>query len=147
MRDLARDPRAARPLPVPPRPRRARPDRRRSRRPRRRRRRRRINLKISKAGGLIPGRRHRDLARAAGLTVSVQDTVGSSLSYAAILHLGATVPPRSLRGVLNAEEMVTRRIAALDTVVTTDGVLPGRSPGLGATVDVEALGEPVAVWE
>ncbi|MEJ2860045.1 mandelate racemase/muconate lactonizing enzyme family protein [Actinomycetospora flava] len=106
-----------------------------------------INLKISKAGGLTPGRRHRDLARAAGLTVSVQDTVGSSLSYAAILHLGATVPPRTLRGVLNSEDMVTRKVAALDTVVTAEGVLPGGSPGLGATVDEEALGEPVAVWE
>ncbi|MFC5139198.1 mandelate racemase/muconate lactonizing enzyme family protein [Actinomycetospora rhizophila] len=106
-----------------------------------------INLKISKAGGLTPGRRHRDLARAAGLTVSVQDTVGSSLSYAAILHLGATVPPRTLRGVLNSEDMVTRKVAALDTVVTADGVLPGRSPGLGATVDEDALGGPVAVWE
>jgi cis-L-3-hydroxyproline dehydratase len=106
-----------------------------------------INLKVSKAGGLTPGRRHRDLARAAGLTVSVQDTVGSSLSYAAILHLGATVLPRSLRGVLNSEDMVTRRVATLDTVVTADGVLPGRSPGLGATVDEDVLGEPVAVWE
>ena len=106
-----------------------------------------INLKISKAGGLTPGRRHRDLARAAGLTVSVQDTVGSSLSYAAILHLGATVAPRRLRGVLNSEDMVTRKVAALDTVVTAEGVLPGCSPGLGATVDEAALGEPVAVWE
>ncbi|MDD7934732.1 mandelate racemase/muconate lactonizing enzyme family protein [Actinomycetospora straminea] len=105
-----------------------------------------INLKISKAGGLTPGRRHRDLARAAGLTVSVQDTVGSSLSYAAILHLGATVPPRLLRGVLNSEDMVTTRVATLDTVVTDDGVLPGSSPGLGANVDEEVLGEPVAVW-
>lgn len=105
-----------------------------------------IGLKISKAGGLTPGRRHRDVARAAGLTISVQDTVGSSLAYAAILHLGATVPPRSLRGVLNCEDMVTRRVAALDTVVTAEGVLPGRSPGLGATVDEDALGEPVAVW-
>ena len=52
-----------------------------------------IGLKISKAGGLTPGRRHRDICRAAGLTVSVQDTVGSSIAFAAIMHLGATVPP------------------------------------------------------
>jgi cis-L-3-hydroxyproline dehydratase len=106
-----------------------------------------INLKISKAGGLTPGRRHRDLCRALGLTTTVQDTVGSSLALAAILHLAATVPPRSLRGVLNCEDMVTRKIAALDTVVTDQGVRPGTSPGLGATVDIDALGEPVAVWE
>jgi L-alanine-DL-glutamate epimerase-like enolase superfamily enzyme len=42
-----------------------------------------IGLKISKAGGLTPGRRHRDICRAAGLTISVQDTVGSSIALAA----------------------------------------------------------------
>ena len=51
-----------------------------------------IGLKISKAGGLTRGRRHRDICQAAGMTVSVQDTVGSSIAFAAIVHLGATVP-------------------------------------------------------
>ena len=105
-----------------------------------------IGLKISKAGGLTPGRRHRDICRAAGLTLSVQDTVGSSLAFAAILHLGATVPPQLLRGVLNCEEMVTVRTATLDTVRTDDGILPGGSPGLGATPLPEILGDPVQVW-
>ncbi|MDL5159805.1 mandelate racemase/muconate lactonizing enzyme family protein [Actinomycetospora termitidis] len=105
-----------------------------------------IGLKVSKAGGLTPGRRHRDVARSAGLTISVQDTVGSSLAYAAILHLGATVPPRLLRGVLNCEDMVTVHVAGLDVRVTADGVLPGDTPGLGATVDREVLGAPVQVW-
>ncbi|MHC1559611.1 mandelate racemase/muconate lactonizing enzyme family protein [Actinomycetospora sp. C-140] len=104
-----------------------------------------INLKISKAGGLTPGRRHRDLCRASGLTITVQDTVGSSLALAAILHLGATVPARLLRGVLNCEDMVTRRVAALDTIRTDDGIRLGPAPGLGATVDEDVLGEPVAV--
>ncbi|MEJ2871929.1 enolase C-terminal domain-like protein [Actinomycetospora sp. OC33-EN08] len=106
-----------------------------------------IGLKVSKAGGLTPGRRHRDIARSAGLTVSVQDTVGSSLAYAAILHLGATVPPRLLRGVLDCEEMVTVRTATLDVRVADAGVLPGDAPGLGATVDPEVLGDPLQVWE
>jgi L-alanine-DL-glutamate epimerase-like enolase superfamily enzyme len=88
-----------------------------------------IGLKISKAGDLTPARRHRDISRAAGLTISVQDTVGSALAFAAILHLGATVPPRSLRGVLNCEDMVNSRTATLDTIVTADGIVPGRSPG------------------
>lgn len=105
-----------------------------------------IGLKISKAGGLTPGRRHRDVCRAAGLTVSVQDTVGSSIAFAAILHLGATVAPRSLRGVLNTEDMVTARTATLDTRRTDAGILPGTSPGLGATPRPDVLGEPVRSW-
>ena len=39
-----------------------------------------IGLKISKAGGLTHGRRHRDICRAAGLTMSVQDTVGGRVA-------------------------------------------------------------------
>ena len=56
------------------------------------------------------------------------------------------MPPRFLRGVLNCEDMVTRRTATLDTVVTDTGILPGGSSGLGATVHEDVLGEPVAVW-
>lgn len=105
-----------------------------------------IGLKISKAGGLTPGRRQRDVSRAAGLTISVQDTVGSSFAFAAILHLGATVPPRLLRGVLNTEDMVTVRTARLDAVRTADGILPGSSPGLGTTPSLDVLGDAVQTW-
>lgn len=105
-----------------------------------------VGLKISKAGGLTPARRHRDICRAAGLTMSVQDTVGSALAHAAILHMGATVSPALLRGVLNCADMVTVTTARVDTVVTDDGILPGAAPGLGATVDLDVLGEPVATW-
>ena len=105
-----------------------------------------IGLKISKAGGLTPGRRHRDICRAAGLTVSVQDTVGSSIAFAAITHLGATVPPGLLRGVLNCADMVTLKTAELDIHHAGGGVLPGRSPGLGLTVNESALGGPIMTW-
>jgi L-alanine-DL-glutamate epimerase-like enolase superfamily enzyme len=105
-----------------------------------------IGLKISKAGGLTRGRRHRDMARAAGLTVSVQDTVGSAIAFAAIVQLGATVPARMLRCVLNSQDMVTLRTARFD-VLTDDGrILPPDAPGLGIEVDESVLGEPVAVW-
>lgn len=105
-----------------------------------------IGLKISKAGGLTPGRRQRDIARAAGLTVSVQDTVGSSIAFAAIVHLGATVPARLLRCVLNCEDMVTLKTAQLDARFTEGGVLPAGSPGLGLTVDEDVLGDPDMTW-
>jgi L-alanine-DL-glutamate epimerase-like enolase superfamily enzyme len=105
-----------------------------------------IGLKISKAGGLTPGRRHRDICRAAGLTVSVQDTVGSSIAFAAIVHLGATVPARLLRCVLNCEDMVALKTARFHALFTERGILPGSSPGLGITVDEAVLGEPDLTW-
>ncbi len=105
-----------------------------------------IGLKISKAGGLTRGRRHRDICRAAGLTVSVQDTVGSAIAFAGIVHLGATVPERHLRCILDCRDMVTPETAAFDAPVTAGGVLAPNAPGLGLTVNRDVLGDPVASW-
>ncbi len=106
-----------------------------------------IGLKISKAGGLTRARRHRDIARAAGLTISVQDTVGSAIAFAAIVHLGATVPERYLRCILDCRDMVSLVTADIDAPVEKGGVLPPNAPGLGLTVRRETLGAPVAVWD
>ena len=103
-----------------------------------------IGLKISKAGGLTPARRQRDMARAAGLTMSVQDTVGSEISFAGILHLGHTVPLRLLSCVLDVRGMVTQKTAELDVQQTPQGVMLGDTPGLGLTVDRSVMGEPIA---
>ncbi|MDE3027124.1 MAG: mandelate racemase/muconate lactonizing enzyme family protein [Paracoccaceae bacterium] len=105
-----------------------------------------IGLKISKAGGLTRGRRHRDMSRAAGLTVSVQDTVGSTIAFAGIVHLGATVPERNLRCILDCRDMVTLDLAKFDAPVEQGGVLAPKAPGLGLTVNRDALGAPVASW-
>lgn len=105
-----------------------------------------IGLKISKAGGLTPSRRHRDICRAAGLTMSVQDTVGSVIAFAGIIHLGATVPPRLLRCVLDCRDMVTLETACFNAPVCDGGVLVPDAAGLGLTVNHNALGAPVAVW-
>lgn len=106
-----------------------------------------IGLKISKAGGLTPGRRQRDIARAAGMTVSVQDTVGSSIAFSGILQLGATVLDQLLRCVLNCEDMVTIKTATVDATFVDGGVLPGTTPGLGIEVDEAILGTPVATGD
>lgn len=105
-----------------------------------------IGLKISKAGGLTPSRRQRDICRAARLTTSVQDTVGSTIAFAGIAHLGATVPPRLLRCILDCRDMVTLETAHFEAPVRDGGVLVPDAPGLGIKVKQELLGEPVAVW-
>lgn len=105
-----------------------------------------IGLKISKAGGLTPGRRQRDMAMAAGLSVSVQDTVGSTLAFAAIVQLAQTISPRHLRCVLDCRDMVTRQLADFDAPVVNGGVQAPTAPGLGVSVDRQQLGNPVARW-
>lgn len=105
-----------------------------------------IGLKITKAGGLTPSRRQRDICRAAGLTISVQDTVGSVIAFAAIAHMGATVPPRLLRCILDCRDMVSLETAQFDAPMRNGGVLVPDVPGLGITVDREVLGAPVHSW-
>lgn len=87
------------------------------------------------------------MARAAGLTISVQDTVGSAIAFAGIAHLGATVPERLLRCILDCRDMVTLETATFDAPVQGGGVLVPSAPGLGICVNRDVLGAPVAVWE
>jgi L-alanine-DL-glutamate epimerase-like enolase superfamily enzyme len=86
------------------------------------------------------------MALAAGLTVSVQDTVGSEISFAALAALGQTVPPRALRCVLDVRDMVRGQFAAFHAPMSEGGILLGQAPGLGLTVDPAALGAPVASY-
>lgn len=105
-----------------------------------------VGLKVSKNGGLTKCRRQRDISIAAGFTMSVQDTVGSDISFAGVLHLGQTVPERYLRCVLDVRGMVTGSTARLHAPIIDGGVMAPLEPGLGLEVDVDALGEPVATY-
>ncbi|MEM9203629.1 MAG: mandelate racemase/muconate lactonizing enzyme family protein [Actinomycetota bacterium] len=105
-----------------------------------------VGLKVSKNGGLTAGRRHRDLCLAAGFTMSVQDTVGSEVSFAAVVHLAQSVPTRALRCVLDVRGMVSTRLGQIDVEIEEGGVVAPSQPGLGVEVDLAELGDPVATY-
>lgn len=105
-----------------------------------------IGLKISKAGGLTRARRHRDIALAAGLTISVQCTTGSDIAMAAIAHMGQTIPERHLRCVLESRDMVTLKTADGPFEVKDGTLIAPDLPGLGIEVRLDVLGEPVATY-
>lgn len=105
-----------------------------------------IGLKISKNGGLTRGHRQRDMCVAAGLTVSVQETTGSDIAFAAIVHLGQTVPRRYLRCVLETRDMVSCKTADGDFPVVDGLVVAPDAPGLGITPRRNVLGKPVASY-
>lgn len=105
-----------------------------------------IGLKISKNGGLTRGRRLRDICLAAGYTISVQDTTGSDIAFAAIVHLGQTVPERNLRSVLECRDMVTLKTADGPFEVENGLVKAPTLPGLGITPRLDVLGPPVATY-
>lgn len=105
-----------------------------------------IGLKISKNGGLTKGRRHRDMCLAAGYTISVQDTTGSDIAFAAIVHLGQTVPKHNLRCVLESRDMVTLKTADGSFEVKRGCITAPRTPGLGITPRLDVLGQPIATY-
>ncbi|MCB1619576.1 MAG: mandelate racemase/muconate lactonizing enzyme family protein [Thiothrix sp.] len=103
-----------------------------------------IGLKISKTGGLTRGRRQRDMCLSAGLTLSVQETWGSQVAFAALAHLGQTVPPQALRCILDVREMATKVTADFDAPLVNGGILVPDRPGLGIEIRRDVLAAPVA---
>jgi L-alanine-DL-glutamate epimerase-like enolase superfamily enzyme len=105
-----------------------------------------VRLKLSQFGGITPMRRARDVAAAAGLQMTIEDSGGGDIVTAAMTHLSASVPSRLLLNGFLAGEMVAERIAA-DAPRNEGGEarLPA-GPGLGVTVEDDALGAPVAVY-
>jgi L-alanine-DL-glutamate epimerase-like enolase superfamily enzyme len=101
-----------------------------------------VNLKVSKSSGLTGSRRLRDISLAAGLPMSAQETAGSEIAFAAVAHLGQTVPPEMLRCILDPSDMTTTTTAQFDAEVADGRVSVSDTPGLGIEVDQDVLGEP-----
>ncbi|MEM7744358.1 MAG: mandelate racemase/muconate lactonizing enzyme family protein [Pseudomonadota bacterium] len=106
-----------------------------------------IGLKISKQGGLTRSRRQRDMARAAGMVVSVQETTGSEIAFAAILHAAQSTPRNILRCALDTRAVIARRMGTFDAPVRDGGAEAPDLPGLGVTPDMNQMGDPVLVVE
>ena len=84
--------------------------------------------------------------------MSVQDTVGTTIAFAGVLHLGASIPLRTLRCVLDTRDMVTVDTARFNSPVIVgrapvSGVMVPDAPGLGITVDRDVLRTPIAFWQ
>jgi L-alanine-DL-glutamate epimerase-like enolase superfamily enzyme len=105
-----------------------------------------IGLKVTKSGGLTRSRRQRDICVAAGYTLSVQDTTGSDIAFAAIVHLAQTVPAKLLRCALDCRGITDKNTATGNYAVTDGMVTAPPEPGLGLTPLTDVLGQPVAVY-
>lgn len=105
-----------------------------------------VGLKVSKQGGLTRMRRQREICRAAGLVVSIQDTVGSEVAFAALLHCAQSTPRHMLRCALDTRAMVDRSVAAFDAPLVAGGAVVPAAPGLGIAPDMAVLGAPVATY-
>lgn len=106
-----------------------------------------VALKLSKFGGLSALRRARDLCLHLGATMCVEDTWGSDIVTAALLHLAAATPGRMLLNTCDLSGYVAPRLDPAAPVRARGRIAPPDGHGLGVSPDPDALGAPVAVIE
>ena len=101
-----------------------------------------VALKLSKFGGLSATRRARDLCLHLGAKMCVEDTWGSDITTAALLHLGAATDPRRALNVCDLSGYVAPRLAPDAPARTAGRIAPPNGPGLGIAPDRDLLGTP-----
>ena len=106
-----------------------------------------IGMKIAKSGGLTKAKRARDICVAAGYTMSIMDSAGSDIAFAAIVHLGQTVPDQFLHCVLECREMSTGKIADGAFEYSQGCIQAPLDPGLGVTPRMDVLGKAIATYK
>ncbi|MFW6075504.1 MAG: mandelate racemase/muconate lactonizing enzyme family protein [Chloroflexota bacterium] len=105
-----------------------------------------FNLKIGKYGGLTGARFMRDLARELGLRVTIEDSWGGDLVTAAVSHLAAATPEEHVFTVSFMNDWTNEHVAGYrPRSIAGRGSAPS-APGLGVEVDIDMLGEPLAIY-
>ncbi len=105
-----------------------------------------FNLKISRVGGLTNAKLLRDIGERLGLIVNIEDSWGGDLTTAAVSHLAASSATESLVMVSFMNDWTNEHIAGHQPRSDAGFGAAPRAPGLGITVDMEALGEPFATF-
>jgi len=101
-----------------------------------------VALKLSKFGGLSKTRQARDLCLHLGAKMCIEDTWGSDISTAALLHLGAATDPARVLNVCDLSGYVAPRLAPDGPTRDNGRIAPPEGAGLGITVDTDLLGTP-----
>lgn len=102
-----------------------------------------VTLKIARLGGVTRTRLLRDVAVELGLRVTVEDTGGAQVDTAAIAHLSLSTPAAARTHTVDFHNWVTVANGIGDLSCRDGRMSAPTSPGLGITVDVDGLGEPL----
>jgi L-alanine-DL-glutamate epimerase-like enolase superfamily enzyme len=106
-----------------------------------------VAIKLSKFGGLSACRAARDLCVYLGARMGIEDTWGSDITTAALLHLGASTGPGALLNVCDLSGYVSPRLDGNIPVRAAGFIAPPEASGLGVEPDEAVLGEPVLELE
>ncbi len=106
-----------------------------------------VAIKLSKFGGISKSRQARDLCVHMGVKMCIEDTWGSDITTAALLHLAASTDTKFMLNTCDLSGYVFPRIAP-DAPARAHGIIkPPQGIGLGITPDLDVLRQPIAMIE
>ena len=106
-----------------------------------------VAIKLSKFGGLSASRRARDLCLHLGAKMCIEDTWGSDVTTAALLHLAASTPARGIMNTCDLSHYVGPRLDGNAPMRRNGRIAPPEGTGLGVCPDSEALGQARAILD
>ncbi len=101
-----------------------------------------VAIKLSKFGGISACRAARDLCLHLGAQMCIEDTWGSDITTAALLHLAATTPSVHLLNTCDLAGYVVPRLEPNAPSREIGFMAPPKGPGLGVEPDPDVLREP-----
>lgn len=99
-------------------------------------------LKLSKFGGISALRQARDLCTHFGTKMCIEDTWGSDITTAALLHVGITAEPKALLNVCDLSGYVSPRLDEAGAMRDGGRIALASGVGLGVNPDLDLLGSP-----
>ncbi|MXW60736.1 MAG: mandelate racemase [Acidimicrobiaceae bacterium] len=105
-----------------------------------------VGMKLTRVGGLSVARKIRDLCIEAGIQMNIEDTGGTTLQATAAVHLAHATPEPFRRATWLCFDKLTRNPVEAGAVNIDGWSVAPELPGIGAVPDVDALGEPIAVY-
>lgn len=103
-----------------------------------------VNVKVQRVGGLTSAKLIRDAAQALGMNIECDDYWGGTIVTAGVAALAASTRPQDFLVAAFFSDWTEPAVSTAPEILSGGGIgcaLPG--PGLGVTVDVEMLGNPV----
>jgi L-alanine-DL-glutamate epimerase-like enolase superfamily enzyme len=102
-----------------------------------------INIKISRVGGISKAVQLRNLCESLGIVMTIEDSWGGDITTATIAHLAGSTRPEFLFTSTDFNSYIDVSLAP-DAPRRREGRLAVPSkPGLGISVDENALGDPI----
>lgn len=105
-----------------------------------------VTIKLGRVGGITPAVTMRNAAQELGLAFCIEDVWGGDVTTAAVSHVAASANPENLMHTSFFNDWTIEHVAGYTPRAKNGRGMAPTGPGLGITVDLAALGKPVATF-